>query len=88
MVDVCPVWAAIDPTQGDSNERNEPCFRCEDDRRASVLERARSRWKSATAAIAPKVALKRAKQPVKVEIGNGAIAPKVAMKRVAKTSRG
>ena len=39
-------------------------------------------------AIAPKIALKRAKQPVKVEIGNGAIAPKVAMKRVAKTSRG
>jgi len=39
-------------------------------------------------AIAPKVALKRAKQPVKVEIGNGAIAPKVAMERFAKTSRG
>ena len=39
-------------------------------------------------AIAPKVALKRAKQPVKVEIGNGAIAPKVAMKRGRETSRG
>ncbi|MET0440699.1 MAG: hypothetical protein ABW071_01810 [Casimicrobiaceae bacterium] len=39
-------------------------------------------------AIAPKVALKRAKQPVQVEIGNGAIAPKVAMKRAAKASRG
>ena len=39
-------------------------------------------------AIAPKVAIQRAKAqpPVKVEIGNGAIAPKVAIQR-AKTSQ-
>jgi hypothetical protein len=32
-------------------------------------------------AIAPKVALHRAKKPVRVEVGNGAIAPKVALHR-------
>jgi hypothetical protein len=32
-------------------------------------------------AIAPKVALQRAKTPPKVEVGNGAIAPKVALHR-------
>ena len=56
---------------------------------ARNCQRARPRVEVGNGAIAPKIAVQRAKasSPVRVEVGNGAIAPKIAIQRASSSGQ-